>query len=337
MRRTPLILSYVNVLNCILNIFFSDIMECFEGGRFMICWCLIFHFSSHTAVTIAEMEILSQSAQNSLFRGIFNDTTVLLSFLNSISVFYPDINVEELTDIDINPREPKRGVDQPETIFDAWATDKHGENYIFQMQQSFKPFQASMYQYYAAQAYCDAIELKYNKFQKQHGRAPNDRELYADAPSVFLIVFTDDLPVKPFTCGDSMHACIDEFDQESKLNFMFTNLQKIDEMPNHGFTKWIHFLKHSRNGWLPKKLEPIYENEMGIIRALKIMKETSPVSGNVKLKEKSKNLIEAKEEARQEALEEVAKRLLKQNMTNDEIWDITGLSKDRIEILRNDI
>ncbi len=56
---------------------------------------------------------------------------------------------------------------------------------------------------------------------------------------------------------------------------------------------------------------------------------------------RSKNLIEAKDEGREEghvkALQALVKRLLEQNKTDQEIRELTGLSDEEIENLKSGI
>jgi len=95
-----------------------------------------------------------------VFQRIFSETTVLLPFLNGVFADNPDLKVGQLTYITVEPREPRATVGQWRMIFDIWATDEHGENYLVKIQRYFRHFQTGRFQYYAARAFCDTVEKK---------------------------------------------------------------------------------------------------------------------------------------------------------------------------------
>ncbi len=192
--------------------------------------------------------------------------------------------------------------------------------------------------------------------KKEYGIAPTDAKLFT-VPRVILIVVAETLYGKPFvpTLAEinkaeeneenhkySICTRLHELGLESKFNFLFIDLKQFKrQMPASSCEKWIHFLKHTQNGKFPKELEKMYIDETGIIQALQILRETSFSSDMEKFNEEWKNLIEAKDEGREEgrvkALQAVVKHLLEQNKTNQEIQELTGLSDEEIENLKSGI
>jgi hypothetical protein len=120
-------------------------------------------------------------------------------------------------------------------------------------------YQVIRFQHYAALAFCEAVQEKYNEFKEKNGKAPSDGQLYPLVPKVVLIVLTDKLSEKPFVSplseiikaeknknqkeGEthslfSICASIDEFGSSSKMNFLFIDLKRFDhEAPKSSFEK----------------------------------------------------------------------------------------------------
>ncbi|XP_065217561.1 uncharacterized protein LOC135843556 [Planococcus citri] len=324
-------------------------MEWFKGGRFMIYWCLIFHFSSFPLTAVAESEeILPKTMQDEIFQFIFRDTNVLLSFLNAVFKEHQAMGVGELTMIDLHSREPKRRVDRSQAIFDVSVTDNFGENYIIEMQRDFESFHVDKFQYYATQAYCDFFEVKYKKLVEEHKRPPSNRELYRNAPRIILIVITKNLSAKPFVVPSlartssnySIYASTEKFGHESKLNYLFIDLEEFQERaPKSSYEKWIHFFKYeyyTKDATISNDLELIYADEKDILKALRILREVLP-SYKEKYNEEWEKRMEDQDAGYHQGMREIAERLLEQNETNALIQKITHLSDEEIDELRNEL
>lgn len=214
-----------------------------------------------------------------------------MSFLNAVFKHHPEMEVMELSGINIHSRTPKTRIDQPQTIFDIWVTNKFGENYVIEMQRSFQPYQVARFQYYAAQAYCDSILTKYNEHLKENNKSPEDYELYKNVPKVIIIVIAEKLSNKPLIQSlaemnkaknkedeptYSIYADIEKFGKESKFNFLFIDVHSFkNEFPESTFEKWVHFFKHTKDGKFLVEKESVYENETSIVQALNILREKS--------------------------------------------------------------
>jgi predicted transposase/invertase (TIGR01784 family) len=124
-----------------------------------------------------------------------------------------------------------------------------------------------------------------------------------------------------------------------KLHFKFLQMPLFNKKENEletKFDKWCYFLKNLENfDHIPNILnEPIFQKAFGTAELASLSPEQRAIY--------EENLIQywgmksALETAVEENKVEIAAKLIKRNLTNEEIAEDTGLTVEQIEALRNE-
>lgn len=258
------------------------------------------------------------------FRKIFgneNKTEILISFLNAVLKLEGN---KKITWVEIlNPYQLPIVLGAKSTILDVKAKDKVGNEYIVEMQVTDKIGFAKRVVYYSAKSYSAQLDVGENYYKLK--------------PIIFIgILNFEFLDGKNYL---SRHLILDAETKEHKLkdlDFNFIELPKFNkteqELENL-VEKWVYFIKNAENlTVIPAGLE-----DEGLQSAY-----TEANRHNWK-----KEDLEAYEYARMRetddiaremlVVEKIVKKLIKTNLTNDEIADITGLGTEQIEFFRNEM
>ena len=265
------------------------------------------------------------------FRKIFGNeakTEILISFLNAVLKLEGN---KKITWVEIlNPYQLPIVMGAKSTILDVKAKDKIGNEYIIEMQVTDKIGFAKRVVYYSAKSYSAQLNVS--------------EEYYKLKPTIFIGILNF-----VFLEGEnylSRHLILDTETQEHKLkdlDFNFIELRKFNKTEAELETlieKWVYFIKNAesltvmpsnlddeglksayqeadRHTWNKKDIEA-YEYER--------MRETD---------EKAEKML-VEEKAKMNRNFEIAKKLIKRNMSNEDIAEDTGLTLEQVEQLRNE-
>jgi predicted transposase/invertase (TIGR01784 family) len=258
------------------------------------------------------------------FRKIFGNekkTEILISFLNAVLKME---GKREITSVEIlNPYQLLIVLGAKSTILDVKAKDKLGNEYIVEMQVTDKIGFAKRVVYYSAKSYSSQLNSEENYYHLK--------------PTIFIgilnFIFLDSENYI------SRHLILDIETKEHKLkdlDFNFIELPKFDKSEKDLqslLEKWVYFIKNAENlTVMPSNLD-----DEGLKNAYKEAdrhhwkKEDLEAYQYARMRETDdiaeKILI----------LQNIAKKLLKRNFTNEEIEEGTGLTWEQIQELHIEI
>ncbi len=265
------------------------------------------------------------------FRKIFGNeakTEILISFLNAV------LKLEGNKEIDwieiLNPYQLPRMAGSKTTILDVRARDKAGNFYIVEMQVTDRKGLDKRIVYYSAKGYASQLD--------------SAEEYYKLKPVIFIGILNFEYLESPNYL--SRHLILDAETKEHKLKdleFSFIELPKFNKTQQELKTlveKWIFFIKNAesldiipknlddkgleiayqqaeRHTWTKKELED-YEYAC--------MREGDEIAREL--------FVEEKGAMRKQI--EIAKKAIKKGFDNETIIDLTDLTIEQIEKLRNE-
>lgn len=259
------------------------------------------------------------------FRKIFGNESkseILISFLNAVLKLEgkQQINWVEI----LNPYQMPIVLGAKSTILDVKAKDKMANEYIVEMQVTDKIGFAKRIVYYSAKSYASQLNV--------------GEDYYKLKPTIFIGIlnFT-------FLEGDnylSRHLILDSETYEHKLkdlDFNFIELPKFNKNEQQLATlidKWVYFIKNAEN----LSVIPANIDDEGLKSAYTEADKHTWTKADIEAYEYAR-MRETDELAREMFVEEkkaitIAKKLIKRNLTNEEIAEDTGLKIDQIEKLR---
>lgn len=261
------------------------------------------------------------------FRKIFgnqNKTEILISFLNAVLKLE---GKRQITWVEIlNPYQLPIVFGAKSTILDVKAKDKAGNEYIIEMQVTDKLGFAKRVVYYSAKSYATQLDVSKNYYQLK--------------PTIFIGILNFEFLETPHYL--SRHLILDAQTHEHKLkdlefNFIeLTKFQKTESTLTSLVDKWIYFIKNADTlTVIPSNLEDdglksayneadkhLWTKEDLEAYQYAMMRETDEKA--------EKMLIEQKKAIK------IAQKLIKRNLTNDEIAEDTGLTPEQVEQLRHE-
>jgi predicted transposase/invertase (TIGR01784 family) len=263
------------------------------------------------------------------FRKIFGNETkteILISFLNAVLKLDGS---KKITWVEIlNPYQLPRMAGSKTTILDVRAKDQAGNSYIVEMQVTDKKGLDKRVTFYSARGYASQLDASENYYQLK--------------PVIFIGILNFEYLQNPHYL--SRHLILDADTNEHKLKdleFTFIELPKFNktEPQLQALTeKWIFFIKNAEN----LNLIPASVNDEGLKSAYEEadkhtwtkeeleeyeyakMRETDEIAREIFLEEK----------ARGNERKEIAKNLLKSDLSNKEIAQYTSLTVEQIQALR---
>jgi predicted transposase/invertase (TIGR01784 family) len=265
------------------------------------------------------------------FRKIFgneNKKEILISFLNAVLKL--DGN-KKITWVEIlNPYQLPIVLGAKSTILDVKAKDKTGNEYIVEMQVTDKIGFAKRVVYYSAKSYSAQLNV--------------GEEYYTLKPTIFIgILNFEFLESKSYI---SRHLILDAETQEhtlKDLDFNFIELPKFNKKEQELQSlveKWVYFIKNADT--LPV-IPPNIDDE-GLQSAYQEADRHTWAKADVEAYEYSriretddkaeKMLVE--EKAKKEEKFEMATKAIKKGFDNETIMDLTDLTVEQIERLRNE-
>jgi predicted transposase/invertase (TIGR01784 family) len=270
------------------------------------------------------------------FRKIFgneNRKESLISFLNAILAFEGEQKIVDVTIL--NPYQLPKLKGGKVSIIDIKATDQAGRTYIVEMQVGELEGFAKRVLYYFAKSYSDQIK-----------RGEFYRKL---KPVIFIgildFVFTENPnyisrnQVRDVETNERTLSDIEfNFIELPKFNKTEKDLQNLTE--NRSADQWLYFIKNAEN------LDVIPENidDEGLLSAYKEANkyqwtaEELEAYDYVYMREEDERarLDSAENKGKREEKMEIAKKLIKRNLSNEDIAEDTGLTVEQIEKLRNE-
>jgi len=266
------------------------------------------------------------------FRKIFgneNKKEILISFLNAVLKLENQNRIKTITLL--NPFQLPKIKGLKVTVIDVKATDEKENVFIIEMQLTDKKGLDKRIQYYGAKGYSAQID--------------SGDEYLKLKPMIFIGI----LDFKYFESPNyiSRHYIMDFETGERKfkdLEFNFIELQKfakkINQLDNL-IDKWIYFIKNSEN----LDVIPENTNDIGLISAYKDAekhnwsKEELEEYEYAQMREQDeKGEIElAVEIAVDSKTIEIAKEMINENFSKEQILKITKLSIETVEKLINEL
>ncbi len=261
------------------------------------------------------------------FRKIFGNNTkkeILISFLNAV------LKLEKTRQIMwveiLNPYQIPIVLGAKSSILDVKAKDKAGNEYIVEMQVTDKIGFDKRVVYYSAKSYSAQLNIGEDYFKLK--------------PTIFIGILNFAFLENPHYL--SRHLILDAETQEHKLKdleFNFIELPKFNQKKQELQTlieKWVFFIKNAEN----IDLIPENTDDEGLRSAYQEADRHTWTKADLEAYSYAR-LRETDEIAREMLVEEkkaitIAKRLIKRNLTNEEIAEYTGLSLEKIEELRDE-
>jgi predicted transposase/invertase (TIGR01784 family) len=284
------------------------------------------------------------------FRKIFgneNRKDSLISFLNAVLKFENEQRIQSVRILD--PYQLPKLKSGKATIVDVKATDQAGRNFIVEMQVAEKDGFDKRVLYYFSKAYSSQIKRgdQYRKLQ----------------PIYFIGILNYEFTKNKDFISRSQITDVETGEQTFKdVEFTLIELPKFRKKrnkPQSLVDKWVHFIKNAENlTVIPDDIDDIglksaYEEanqhlwtdlELEAYDKL-FMKEEDDRAALDKAKEKGKmegllegkmeGLLEGKMEGLLEGKIEIAQKAIAKGFDNATIADLTGLSMESIENLRN--
>ena len=249
----------------------------------------------------------------------------------------------------LNPALDPSILAEKRSIVDVLCEDQLGRCYIVEMQVANVQGSEKRAQYYAARAYCNQIK---------------PGEAYHDLKEIIFLAITNFVMFPDKLSYLSRHIMLDQTSFEHNLtdfSFTFIELPKFNKAVNELTTaieKWCYFFKHAdeiknidhliayNDPMIHKAYQELLachwnDEELARYEATdKIIRDN--IARELFIKEESlkegieKGLKKGREEGRQEGILEIAQNLLAVNTDLALIAQVTGLSIEQIEALRND-
>ncbi len=261
------------------------------------------------------------------FRKIFgneNRKEVLISFLNAVLLLQENhriVNVDILTPYQLPDLKGGKV-----TIVDVKAKDQNDKNYIVEMQVAEVEGFDKRVLYYASKSYSGQIE-RGDQYENLN-------------PTYFIGILDFEVTKNPSYI--SRHKLIDIETNENyikDIEFNFIELPKFKKEQNELKTiidQWVYFIKNSEN------LDVIPENLKD--EGLKFAYEDADKHNWTKAELEAYDYVLMREQddrgrltfAVKKELKEVARKLIKINLSNQNIAESTGLTIEQIEKLRTE-
>jgi predicted transposase/invertase (TIGR01784 family) len=265
------------------------------------------------------------------FRKIFgndNRKETLISFLNAVLAFKGKQKIVEVKIM--NPYQLPKLRGGKVSIIDVKATDQAGRNYIVEMQVGELDGFAKRVLFYFSKSYSE--QIKRGDFYRQL------------KPVIFIGILDYSFSINSKYI--SRHRVLDVETHEhlvKDVEFNFIELPKFNKELNELETlteKWIYFIKNAEN------LDVIPENvdDEGLKSAYQEANKHTWTPEELEAydysfmreEDERAKLDQAEKKGKTQEKIEIAKKLIKRNLTNDEIAEDTGLTVEQIEALRSE-
>ena len=265
------------------------------------------------------------------FRKIFGNavkTEILTSFLNAVLKLEGNKKIVSVTIL--NPYQVPIVLGAKSTILDVKAVDAQGNEYIVEMQLTDKMGFAKRVVYYSAKSYSAQLSV--------------GEDYYALKPTIFIGILNFEF--LETTNYLSRHLILDAETYEHKLkdlDFNFIELPKFNKTEQELDTlidKWVYFIKNAET----LTVMPANADDLGLQSAYTEADKHTWTKADLDAYEYArmretddkaeKMLVEQK--AKQEGKIEIAKKAIIKGADNVFISEITGLSIEQIEVLRNE-
>lgn len=260
------------------------------------------------------------------FRKIFGNETkteILISFLNAVLKLEGNRQIAWVEIL--NPYQVPIVLGAKSTILDVKAKDKAGNEYIVEMQVTDKSGFAKRVVYYSAKSYSAQLNVSEDYFKLK--------------PTIFIGILNFEFLENPHYL--SRHLILDIETKEHQLkdldfNFIeLTKFNKAEQELGSLIDKWVYFIKNAEN----LSVIPSNVDDEGLKSAYTEADKHRWKKEDLQAYEYAR-LRETDEIARELLVvennrKEIAKKLIKRNLTNEEIAEDTGLTIEQIEQLRN--
>jgi len=280
------------------------------------------------------------------FRRIFGsekNKDILIHFINDVLALEGNDKVQEVT-FQPTIQDPEIA-SKKQSVLDVLCKDANGVHIIVEMQVSPQEGFEKRAQYYAAKAYSGQL----NKGKKLGGR-------YQDLKAVIFIAICDNIIFKDKKAYLSRHIILDQetYIQELKdFSFTFIELPKfpiqendIDKLSNI-VEKWCYFFKYApvtketdlakiagKDQVIERAYEELNQFNWSEEELFSYQEEVKRVMDNLAAEEYLFN------QGIQQGIEkeklEIAKSMLRKGLEASLIQEVTGLSKEAIEKLKQD-
>lgn len=271
------------------------------------------------------------------FRKIFGtekNKDILIHFLNDMLVFREKKPITEVTFL--------KTIQDPEiaskktSIVDILCKDEAGNSYVVEMQVAKSKGFEKRAQYYAAKAYTSQMDKGDTKYH-------NLKEV------IFLAIA--DFVMFPHKKGyKSDHVIFDREHQQQDLkdfSFTFLELGKFKKGKDELHTmleKWAYYFKHAEET-SEEDLHKIFEQDMIILRAYEELdrfhwqeEELRAYENVIKRERDSEAILEQKFDEGEKSMQlKIARNMLKQGLSSQNVVAATGLSAKEVQKIQEDM
>ena len=294
-----------------------------------------------------KMDKFADPKNDLVFKKLFGEEQnkdLLIDFINKV---LPSKHVKDVEYLPTN-MEPDVRI-KKQSILDVLCTDENGSKYIIEMQNAKEAGFEKRAVYYASKTYATQM----NKGGK-----------YSDLKEVIFIAITDFVMFPDKACYISTHSIRDDKTYENDLknfSFAFIELPKFNHSSSMtGVDEWCDLFKNAENRKSVDTADPIMEkaykalemsnwSEQDLLNYQayeKILMDNQAREDYVKYEAKAEGLMigiregiqkgieVGREEGIQKGIEKIAINMLKQNLDDSIIMQVTGLSAGELNELR---
>ena len=300
--------------------------------------------------------------QANTFRAVFRTTSILLPFLNELLV---DVVPDKLDHIDVPGHEQQVIAEGHYHIFhDIRARDSEGNAYVIEIERAREVHDVVRFQYTAARVFVKLIDTRYREMYKNATDAAKatkairkpirEEDVFKpkDVPTVIVIVIVEEGMAEKkfssaFTADDqyTLFATCGDFGPETRKKFMYIDLKRFArtkklENPETPLDHWCSFIWRTKDRRIEKKLLEKLEKFPGIREAVEVIRNlaTQEMLEFEAMRNEEETLREeGREEGRKERGLDVARKILKKNMDDATIIDLTGISADQLKELKSSL
>ena len=265
------------------------------------------------------------------FKKVFGEEKhkrIPIDFLNAVFNLTGDHQIIDLEFL--NPHQPPAIAARKESLIDVLVRDHRGVKFIVEMQVAKVEGFEKRAQFYAAKTYC----THFGREKKYH-----------DLTKVVFLAITDYIVFPKKDRYKSEHVILDNHTYENGLkdfSFTFVELPKFIKTIDQVRTiedKWYYFLKHADES---NEISEVLSQHPEIKEAYDVLDRYHWTEEELQYYDKlimneadlHGTLEAAKKEGKEEGKLEIARTMLNENFTDEQISKLTGLSIQEIEILR---
>lgn len=242
---------------------------------------------------------------------------ILIHFLNDMLEFYDKGKIQNV--VFLRPVQDPDIAAKKQSIVDVLCTDQIGRQYIVEMQVARTKGFEKRAQFYAAKAYSSQL---------------NESDDYRNLKEIIFLAITDFVMFPDKEEYKSDHVILDKNSYARDLKdfyFSFLELPKFNKTIDELTTiveKWAYFFKYASHT-APADLEKIIGNDSVIGKAYEVLNQFYWSESDLYTYGIAQGVVQGE---KRKAVE-IAKALLKEMVSSQQISKVTGLTEEEINLL----